>query len=72
MQNTITLANNVVSIAAKQRPFKCSFVVQEVLEESATEVSCIVRTTLRSKMQGRLLHCTYTLEGQLIAAQTFN
>jgi len=72
MQNTVTLANTVVNIAQKQRPFDCSFVVQQVLEESATEFSCIVRTTQRSKMSGRLLRCTYTLEGELIAAQTFN
>jgi len=72
MQNTVTLANTVLTIAQKQRPFNCSFVVQQVLEQSATDFSCIVRTTQRSKMQGRLLRCTYTLEGELVAAQTFN
>jgi len=72
MQNTVTLANTVVNIAPKQRPFKCSFTVQQVLEESAAEFSCIVRTTERSKMAGRVLRCTYTLDGELIAAQTIN
>ena len=72
MQNTITLANTAINIAPKQRPFKCSFVVLQVLNESDTEVSCIVRCTERSDMPGRELQCTYTPQGQLLAALTLN
>jgi hypothetical protein len=73
MQNTITLANNnVVVIAKKQLPMGNNFVVHKILAETATEVECVVRCTATSKEPGRLYYCNYTLQGDIIAAQTLN